>query len=248
MLIKESEEALNIINKIFQQNNISYWLDKGTLIGCIRQKNLIKWDNDIDLSVDCNPTKLSHIKNNTSVKKFEFYYNGHYSMRNKKTKKHFICLLHCIEKNNKIQWIDFIPPLTYIICALESNTIDYAPLDYFVKQGIKIKTINTIYKKTINTLFTISKKIKNKQQLINLLLKLQVTLRLYRIKYSHDLKIVFPLQKGFINNNTYPVPNKSTEYLEAHYGNWKIPKHKGKLVKQWRGKKLKLNKKNEMVT
>ena len=37
--------------KIFNENSINYWACHGTLLGLIRDKNLIEWDNDIDFGV-----------------------------------------------------------------------------------------------------------------------------------------------------------------------------------------------------
>ena len=48
-------DALIIIAKILKGNNVSYFLDMGTLLGAIRDKSFIPWDNDIDIGV--NPEK-----------------------------------------------------------------------------------------------------------------------------------------------------------------------------------------------
>ena len=40
-------ETIDILNK----NNVKYWICHGTLLGLIRDKQLIPWDHDIDIAV-----------------------------------------------------------------------------------------------------------------------------------------------------------------------------------------------------
>lgn len=49
-LLKNGEKVLSKIDNIFKEVKIEYWLDYGTLLGCIRDKNFIEYD-DIDLGV-----------------------------------------------------------------------------------------------------------------------------------------------------------------------------------------------------
>lgn len=41
-------KVLEIADYIFKKNNITYWLSFGTLIGAIRHKGFIPWDDDVD--------------------------------------------------------------------------------------------------------------------------------------------------------------------------------------------------------
>jgi len=46
-----NEQNLHLAVGILQQAGILFWLDQGTLLGVVRDANLLPWDKDIDLSV-----------------------------------------------------------------------------------------------------------------------------------------------------------------------------------------------------
>ena len=47
----ESLDQLRELVRVFEQHNISYWLDSGTLLGVIREGRMLPSDHDIDISI-----------------------------------------------------------------------------------------------------------------------------------------------------------------------------------------------------
>lgn len=48
---KKFLEALIRVKKLLEQNDLSYFLDTGTLLGAVRDKRFIPWDGDIDIGI-----------------------------------------------------------------------------------------------------------------------------------------------------------------------------------------------------
>ena len=46
-----AKEALEVIDKIFHDKKIPYYLLAGSALGAIRHKDMIPWDDDIDIGI-----------------------------------------------------------------------------------------------------------------------------------------------------------------------------------------------------
>ncbi|MEK4711624.1 LicD family protein [Sporosarcina sp. FSL K6-5500] len=69
--MKFARKSLLRVTKVFSGNNIKYFADFGTLLGIVREGDLISWDDDIDLSILMNDYDevVSLFRNN--IKDFE---------------------------------------------------------------------------------------------------------------------------------------------------------------------------------
>jgi phosphorylcholine metabolism protein LicD len=65
--LKKAKRMITNIVKILEKNNIRYWIDMGTLLGIIRDGDLIPWDHDVDIAIDgADAEKLLNITQNFS--------------------------------------------------------------------------------------------------------------------------------------------------------------------------------------
>ena len=44
-------EVLRILNDVCEKHSLTYWLDWGTLLGAVRHKGFIPWDDDLDVTM-----------------------------------------------------------------------------------------------------------------------------------------------------------------------------------------------------
>ena len=74
-------EILDNIDDFCKKNNIKYWIDCGTLLGAIRHKGFIPWDDDIDIGMlreDYDKFLMLYNKNNTRYKLTALELDKHY--------------------------------------------------------------------------------------------------------------------------------------------------------------------------
>lgn len=61
--LNQIRKMLKDIDLLFNENNIVYWIDGGTLLGAIRHQDIIPWDDDGDLAImESDEVKLLSLK------------------------------------------------------------------------------------------------------------------------------------------------------------------------------------------
>jgi len=200
---------------ILQTNKINYWLGHGTLLGIIRDNNLIEWDHDIDIAVWA--TEVSQEKILKIMKKENYILREGYGVKtpdlsfNKKGGRIVDFNFYEIsktEKDEEIAQILWPVPKNYLMKLIHalSEAGDY----------------NGKFKLIINSLSLFKfffKYLKNFCIKKGLFYKMQ--------GYSEPVRFIEKIKKMHFNGLTINVPSQPEEYLKHLYGNdWRVPKKK----------------------
>ncbi len=240
--------VLRIFDKILNKNNLTYWLDHGTLLGSIRHKGYIPWDDDIDIAM---PRKDYEKVRNQIYKEFEEL--GFELNQGEGYKKQILRFLY---KNSALQ-IDIFPHETY-----------YKKTNKEEKQEL-YKSIsdcyNTFYKKfpqedlrsdkikfDINELLKFQNEIvyKNNPSIEGGTIFNGCEFLTYAKPEIYDWEDIYPLKKREFEGYKFNIPNNYDKYLTQMYGDYmslpkKVKTHKGIIEKLASNKSIE-NVKNEL--
>ena len=219
-------EMLVEFDAICSKYNLKYWLDSGTLLGAVRHKGFIPWDDDIDLSMPVEDyNKFIEIAENELSKDVFFQIKE----RDKEFKFDYIKLrsnkasiVEFHEKNKEINYhqgifVDIFPMLTL------ENSKENKKLyeDTFEKirdcSSISLHTPNGIdnpkfRKKLVHSLDTLHQGWQEEDDL-----KVIYSGKMPDVAAWFDLDEVFPLSKIEFEGLEFFVPNNSKYYLGEIY-------------------------------
>lgn len=210
---------------ILENNNIPYMITFGTLLGAVRHKGFIPWDDDFDLFLfdDTYNKAIEVLKNNLPQDMF---------VENEETEpKYFHAWAHVKDINTECFYDEFPQDGLYSHHGLS--------VDLFICKKMKLSELNNYRKneakKFCNQL--LFKKIINKENYLNKLNKIFLNIEESNSKRKNingNLDILgFPLSEEYmLLDNVLPLkkykfedanfygPNKSNEILTHFYGDY----------------------------
>ena len=124
-LYEQKEVMLNILiefSKFCDEHHLMYYLDAGTLIGAVRHKGFIPWDDDIDI----NMPQIDYHKFINLVKEMNYYIGEYLKVE--------------LPKEHLYPYIKISDTRTILVEFPEQNPMEVAVyIDVFPKYGIKDK-------------------------------------------------------------------------------------------------------------
>ncbi len=127
-------QILKFVHKICVENNIRYSLDGGTLLGAIRHKGFIPWDDDIDIFMPRpDYDKFLLVMGQQNNQDFKCLHFG-------KTENYYYRFAKVVDLNTKVQEADNIdvPELGVFVDVFPFDAIDVENADKIIKKVKKI--------------------------------------------------------------------------------------------------------------
>lgn len=244
LIQKELIDLLEVADELLKKMGLSYWLDAGTLLGAVRHKGFIPWDDDADIGMRLKDWQYL-------LRNAKKYIPEGYSLLTKENTKNF-----------PLFWATLVKDNTEYISSdqLQAGYSSGVFLDIFPFSKIEKDTIAR--KKQLRNLrfwqgLSYLKYIKVPQGSKNLLEKIIFFIAHYFVKifisekkiqrcfwkavktreesnlwanlaYSNwpavSDEVIFPLQSLSFQSKTFPGPAHPKSYLEIEFGDWeKIP-------------------------
>ncbi len=235
-------EILKELKRICDGNNLTYFLGGGTLLGAVRHKGYIPWDDDIDIMMPRKDyDKLLKIFNNECDKKYKLLYHMN-------TNDYYYPFGKIVHKQTKLI------EENYRDIKEMGIFIDVFPIDFLPNNEKEVKKIFSRYKKMYKIVIMyqandIVKATENKVKLLlkRIILPVMCKFKLHTkiltkidkmVKQYKDTDIVAcvtgryfekeVMNKSYIKEFTtvkfedeeYKIPIGYDEYLKKHYGNY----------------------------
>lgn len=248
---------LKIVDYICRENNISYWLEAGTLLGAVRHQNFIPWDDDLDISmlredfnkfIDIASSALPDdiFLQTAATEKCYFNPAAPYKLRDNNSK---LVELDEREDSNFNQGI-FIDIFPYD--NVPDNMLEYKKHKNKIRKLLKIKRDKIMEYRTgkLNLKYLFLSKfyqIANIDQYVTALINKMNSETTNQISYGYDFvapiiafprDCIFPLRMATFADAEFPVPGDYQRFLSIKYGDYltlppeneRVPRHLQQLI------------------
>ena len=244
ILHKEGLEILKEIDRVCQKYDIPYFLCGGTLIGVMRHKGFIPWDDDIDVGMlrkDYEKFQKCFIKEHSKE----------YFLQSIETEPDYWLSFMKIRKNNTT----FIEGITADLDIHHGIYVDIFPFDEVPDNGFdkKLKLRAMLIKVIKDTIYVKKKLIKyseTRRTIFCRLFSIFSVKKLFKIQkklmtkyenkgYKHCIcyigtyptsreyiakDTIYPVKKGLFEKEEFSIPNTPEVYLTNLYGDFmKLP-------------------------
>ena len=235
-------EILKEVKKICDSNNLNYYLGGGTLLGAVRHKGYIPWDDDIDIMMlRKDYEKLLEIFNKQCDKKYKL-------LCYKNTKDYYYPFTKIVNIQTKLEETKLRP------IAEMGLFIDVFPIDFLPEEDKKITKIFKSYARWYSLVSVyqakpekLTAKSKSKMIIKKIILPILEKFKLYSkilkkidkiiIKYNNTSKVACItgryqekeiMPSSYIaeyklvdfEGEKYKIPAGYDEYLTKHYGDY----------------------------
>jgi len=214
-------ELLVELDKICQKHSLKYWLDSGTLLGAVRDKGFLKWDDDLDVTMTIEDYKKfckiakSELPSNIFLQNSDTDNYFPYDYSKIRSNKGTIIEKHELDKSVKYNqgiFIDILP------CIAIKNNIFHKYAYWSIFLCIKVFSYGYLNVRSIRKLLI------SIGDNFHLGWDHNDTKAVRSCKFPSfymniDKSSIFPLRKITFENKEFWAPNNYDDYLKVYYGN-----------------------------
>nr|QGT49779.1 hypothetical protein Melaina855_1660 [uncultured Candidatus Melainabacteria bacterium] len=208
-------ELLKELDYVCRENNLTYWLDGGTLLGAVRHKGFIPWDDDID-------TIMPRASYNKIIEAFEK------SSRNSEIYAQYVadsacpatCFIKVMHKKCKYLFVDIFPLDIYGEKLTKdeqiARTVEIAQIRKTLVKDCEYDTdTNIIRTKILKYMNEIRQ---SKSDLSESDFVRAIDMAHTGKNYIHSYETFFPLKEISFEGLNFPCINDTNTYLTDVYG------------------------------